>query len=823
MAEPDDKIAQLQARLENLVKTQISFQQEISQIRYELNLLREIEQKETAQRASIKPPVREYVPPPRGETPPTDQPPPHQPPPQPTNPPPNYQTNRQTAPPNFGYNPSPKPSYQNNVRPFPTLEKSQIEKFIGENLISKIGIVILVIGVAIGAKYAIDKNLINPLTRIILGYVFGVGLLGLAVRLKAKYLNFSAVLLSGAMAIMYFITFFAHDLYGIFSQSTTFLLMTVFTIFTVVSALQYSRQIIAHLGLVGAYAVPFLLSDGSGNYAFLFAYIAIINGGILAVSLKKYWKPLFYTSFIFTWAIFYGWYLTKYSGDAHFSLAFTFVTIYFLTFYLTFIGYKVISDENLALENVSLILTNSFTFYGIGYSLLDNRAGYENQLGLFTVANAALHFLFAVTISRLKLFPTDLVYLLTALIITFGTIAIPVQLDGNWVTLVWALEAAILFWIGRTKRIPLFQYYSFPLMFLASVSLLQDWVTVYDSRDFEQVAATHFPLGNGTFFTSLLFAAAFGFIFYINRDERFETAFDENLRKPFGYLIAAVGIGVLYNCFRIEIVNYFHFLTVKTAVPIANSYSSSTVRQPDYDLRDLSVVWQINYTMLFLSLLSLLNIRKLRNVVLAYANLLLNVFALFIFITVGLFFLSELRESYLRISEPQYFVRTSFHIIIRYVSYAFAAGLILACYRYIKQKFLLETIPQSVLDPAFDFVLSLTLLFVSSSELINLMDIFGFRDSYKLGLSILWGIFALGLIIVGIYQHKKHLRIGAIALFALTLAKLFLYDIADLNTISKTIVFVSLGILMLIVSFLYNKYKALIFETPAEAATEPPD
>ena len=92
------------------------------------------------------------------------------------------------------------------------------------------------------------------------------------------------------------------------------------------------------------------------------------------------------------------------------------------------------------------------------------------------------------------------------------------------------------------------------------------------------------------------------------------------------------------------------------------------------------------------------------------------------------------------------------------------------------------------------------------------MDIFDYQDSYKLGLSILWGIYALGLIILGIYGHKKHLRIGAIALFALTLAKLFLYDIANLNTISKTIVFVSLGILMLIVSFLYNKYKALIFD-----------
>jgi uncharacterized membrane protein len=183
-------------------------------------------------------------------------------------------------------------------------------------------------------------------------------------------------------------------------------------------------------------------------------------------------------------------------------------------------------------------------------------------------------------------------------------------------------------------------------------------------------------------------------------------------------------------------------------------------------------------------------------------------------VTGGLYFLSELRESYQRATEPQYFATSSFHILIRYISYAFCAALLFACYRYIKQKFLLEGVAQSVLNPAADFVFYMTLWIVASSELLNLMDIFNYQDSDKLGLSILWGVYALGLIVLGIYQHKKHLRIGAIALFALTLAKLFFYDIADLNTISKTIVFVSLGILMLIVSFLYNKYKSFIFDTP---------
>ena len=83
--------------------------------------------------------------------------------------------------------------------------------------------------------------------------------------------------------------------------------MVVFTSFTIVAAINYNRQVIAHIGLVGAYAVPFLLSDGSGQVAVLFSYMAIINSGILVIAFKKYWKALYYVSFILTWLIFLGW------------------------------------------------------------------------------------------------------------------------------------------------------------------------------------------------------------------------------------------------------------------------------------------------------------------------------------------------------------------------------------------------------------------------------------------------------------------------------------------------------------------------------------
>lgn len=91
------------------------------------------------------------------------------------------------------------------------------------------------------------------------------------------------------------------------------------------------------------------------------------------------------------------------------------------------------------------------------------------------------------------------------------------------------------------------------------------------------------------------------------------------------------------------------------------------------------------------------------------------------------------------------------------------------------------------------------------------MDLAGYSNQYKLGLSIICGMYALALIFAGIIRKKKHLRIGGMCLFGLTLLKLFFYDLASLSTISKTIVLLMLGILLLVASFLYNKYKDLLF------------
>src|SRR5205085_1793120 len=151
--------------------TQVGFQQEISAIRRELAKLKG----STVPTTSFQPPVepRKTINPITGSTELTV------PSPQPTYvpprtaevPPPVFEMNADA--PNEGSPSEPESAFSKYVSDYKDSARADLEKFIGENLISKIGIIVLVLGVGIGAKYAIDNGWISPLLRIAFGYVMG--------------------------------------------------------------------------------------------------------------------------------------------------------------------------------------------------------------------------------------------------------------------------------------------------------------------------------------------------------------------------------------------------------------------------------------------------------------------------------------------------------------------------------------------------------------------------------------------------------------------------------------------------------------------------
>jgi uncharacterized membrane protein len=75
----------------------------------------------------------------------------------------------------------------------------------------------------------------------------------------------------------------------------------------------------------------------------------------------------------------------------------------------------------------------------------------------------------------------------------------------------------------------------------------------------------------------------------------------------------------------------------------------------------------------------------------------------------------------------------------------------------------------------------------------------------QLGLSIFWTLYATALILTGMARRAAILRWQALTLFAIVVAKVFFYDLSTLSRFYRILSFLVLGVLLLSVSFLYQR------------------
>ena len=74
--------------------------------------------------------------------------------------------------------------------------------------------------------------------------------------------------------------------------------------------------------------------------------------------------------------------------------------------------------------------------------------------------------------------------------------------------------------------------------------------------------------------------------------------------------------------------------------------------------------------------------------------------------------------------------------------------------------------------------------------------------------SIAWALFALALILVGMRIKQRAARYAGVALLGITLAKLFLHDLSDLDELYRIGAFVSVAVILIAASFIYQRFLA---------------
>jgi uncharacterized membrane protein len=319
------------------------------------------------------------------------------------------------------------------------------ENFIGLRLIHLVGIVVLVTGLSIGVKYAIDKNLVSEAGRILLAGAAGFILYFLSERLKKKYNFFSAILFSGAMASLYFTTYAAHVYYGLVSFAVAFAIMVALTIFTVTKAIAYNRQEIAVLGLVGAYAIPFLISVNAERVDLFFLYIALINTGVALLVFKKGWRLAARIAQAVTWILVMGWAAIRYNAALQW-IAVGFITYFFVLFSLVSVSRLFNNKEKLSVNDIYQLVLNNIGLYISALFVFGYVADTAN-VAMITLFNSALIAAEAVCINYFCMEKLA-ARMLGALSFTFFILFIAFQWDGLTVTMLWLLVAVLVFAAG---------------------------------------------------------------------------------------------------------------------------------------------------------------------------------------------------------------------------------------------------------------------------------------------------------------------------------------------------------------------------------------
>jgi uncharacterized membrane protein len=109
-------------------------------------------------------------------------------------------------------------------------------------------------------------------------------------------------------------------------------------------------------------------------------------------------------------------------------------------------------------------------------------------------------------------------------------------------------------------------------------------------------------------------------------------------------------------------------------------------------------------------------------------------------------------------------------------------------------------------------------------ELLGVLSLFGFvnleldrftnqfmRRIELTGVSVLWSIFAVGLMLVGVWKRRKVYRMSAIGLLVVTVLKVLAFDTAEVSTPYRILSCLVLGAILVAVSFLYYRFSERLF------------
>jgi uncharacterized membrane protein len=184
----------------------------------------------------------------------------------------------------------------------PTPSRGDLEQRIGARWTTWLGVLAILFALAFFLRWALERELLGPLARVLIGVVTGVVLLAAGQRMhRREHLPYlSDGLSGGGLGALYLSLYAAHAFYGFIGAAAAFYLMFLVTIAGAVMAVTSNRQVTALLALLGGLLTPVLLASGRDDERVLLGYLLVLDCLALIVARYRSWPALGYLAWIGT-------------------------------------------------------------------------------------------------------------------------------------------------------------------------------------------------------------------------------------------------------------------------------------------------------------------------------------------------------------------------------------------------------------------------------------------------------------------------------------------------------------------------------------------
>lgn len=653
-----------------------------------------------------------------------------------------------------------------------------MEFAVASTWLLRIGILILVMAIGFFLKYSIERGMIGPTARVALSIFAGISMMVSGVLLLGKKYNaFAQGLLGGGIATLYFSIFAAFKFYGLIDMYTAFALMALITVCSGGLAVVLDSLSVAVLGILGGFGTPIMLSTGTVDFVGLFSYLLMLGVGVLGVSYRKNWRLLNYLSFLGTYTLFFAA-MQDYQRE-NFWQVFPFLTAFFALFStVTFLFHVVHRSKSTLLEALAL-LANAATFFAVSYGLVDGAFGYR-YVAIVTVALAVFYILHVYCFLMLKIADRELMFCFIGLAAFFLAVSVPLALSKQWITVSWAIQALVMLWIAGKLGSQFMRHVAYLLYLLVIVRFCGvDLPNEYAGRLAGDMHLLMPAFVQGLLVRLVEFGVPIGSLagaFYLLRSPRSAAALSVGTASDMVEWVRdrwairfAVGcvVGLLFLFLHLEVnrTGFYMF--------------------PEGRFTGLTLLW--------LALWGFLLYEYLARPASFLSGLLVVVAAMII----GKLFLFDLPSWRLEgmIYEGAY---SPFEAALRFIDFGTVIGLLFFGYRLLKRG-------TAVRGEASLFGwAALALLFIYTTLEVNTALAPGLRAG---GVSVLWAVFALSLVLGGILREIAVVRYVGLALFTVVAAKVFMSDLAQLDKLYRIIAFAVLGVLVLSGSFVYLMFR----------------